>query len=121
LTPHRIKKTRERQHFWRQVLFVEPRRKLRQELEADERGLERAAQKTYNGQMRTAALVSGSLAMLLIFAMGAAFLVAPNKANKLLGTYMSQGMKPLPLRGMGFAWMIFALYFEAVIVEKFSK
>jgi hypothetical protein len=65
--------------------------------------------------------VAGSLAMLLVFAMGAVFLVAPNKANKLLGTYMSQRMNPFVLRAMGLVWMMLAAFFETVVMAKFSK
>jgi hypothetical protein len=64
---------------------------------------------------------AGSVAMILLFVVGVAFLFAPKKANELFGTYVTQEARPLGLRIMGLIFMIFALFFESAILVTFSK
>lgn len=71
--------------------------------------------------MPRAAITVASLGMFLFFAMGAAFLIAPNKANELFGTYITRRENSFNLRVLGLLFMIFALLFEGAMVGGFLK
>jgi len=61
-------------------------------------------------------IVAGSIALLLLVFMGAAFLVAPDKANEWFGTWTTQNAGPLQLRVFGLVWIVVILLFALVFV-----
>ncbi len=71
--------------------------------------------------MQTVGIVAGSIAMTIIFVIGALFLIAPIKASEYLGNWVTAGSSPSSLRAMGVVYMIGAILFESWIVQSISK
>jgi hypothetical protein len=66
-------------------------------------------------------IVAGSIALLLLVFMGAAFLFAPDKANEWFGTWSTQNASPLQRRAGGLVWIVLILFIALVMVGAFWK
>lgn len=65
--------------------------------------------------MAIVGIVAGMIALVILVFMGAAFLIAPDKANQWFGTWTTQDQSAVMLRIFGLVWIIVILFFAFLI------